>query len=92
MQKAAILALLGAIAAAPLQCTRDPDPKRAVYEDPAEALYALAEQFRAEGNEPARKTTLRRLADRYPSSRFARMAREELGLPLDGEPAADRAP
>lgn len=54
-------------------------------EEPAEdALYELAEQFREKGDKEARITTLRFLASRYPSSRFAERARrelEELGIP-----------
>jgi len=59
-------------------------------EEPAEdALYQLAEQFRERGDKDARITTLRFLATRYPSSRLAERARqelEELGSPMPATP------
>jgi hypothetical protein len=64
---------------APFQCgsTRDPNLRR---EDTAgDGLWELAERFRAEKNEAARRDTLKFLVERYPSSRHAPFAREELG-------------
>jgi outer membrane protein assembly factor BamD (BamD/ComL family) len=63
---------------APVQCARDPDPDRAIEEEPGEALYGLAEQFRERGDTKARKDTLAYLVQRYPSSRFAARAKQEL--------------
>ncbi|MRG93284.1 tetratricopeptide repeat protein [Polyangium spumosum] len=70
--------LLGALATAPFQCARDPDPEKAMEEPAEDALYELAEQFREKGDKEARITTLRFLVTRYPSSRFAERARREL--------------
>ncbi|MDC0743418.1 tetratricopeptide repeat protein [Polyangium mundeleinium] len=70
--------VLGALATAPFQCARDPDPEKALEEPPEDALYQLAEQFRERGDKEARITTLRFLATRYPSSRHAERARQEL--------------
>jgi hypothetical protein len=70
--------LLGSLATAPFQCARDPDPDKAMEEEPGEALYDLAEQFRERGAESARISTLRYLVEHYPSSRFAARARQEL--------------
>jgi hypothetical protein len=84
--------LLGALATAPFQCARDPDPEK-VMEEPAEdALYQLAEQFRERGDKEARITTLRFLANRYPSSRLAERARRELDELGAGAPAASASP
>ncbi|MDI1430531.1 MULTISPECIES: tetratricopeptide repeat protein [Polyangium] len=70
--------VLGALATAPFQCARDPDPEKAFEEPPEAALYQLAEQFRERGDKEARITTLRFLATRYPSTRLAERARQEL--------------
>jgi outer membrane protein assembly factor BamD (BamD/ComL family) len=64
---------------APLQCASDPDDKLRRYETPGEALYDLAGQFKAKGDEKAWRTTLEYLIARYPNSRFAEMARVDLG-------------
>jgi hypothetical protein len=61
-----------------MQCARDPEPDRAMEEEPGEALYGLAEQFRARGDKDARVATLRYIVTRFPSSRFAEMARQDL--------------
>ncbi|WP_437283106.1 hypothetical protein WME90_21765 [Sorangium sp. So ce375] len=72
------IVILAAVAQAPFQCASEVDPDRRVYEDPSEALYALAERFKASGDRRAQVDTLRFLVERYPSSRFARMARQDL--------------
>ena len=76
--RAAPLAVLLALAAAPYQCAREPDPNRRLEDEPAEAVYKLAERFKAENKPEARATTLRFLIERYPTSRFAKGARIEL--------------
>ena len=38
------VALFLAVSSAPYQCAREPDPNRRVEEDPAEAVYKLAER------------------------------------------------
>jgi hypothetical protein len=70
--------VLGALSTAPFQCARDPDPEKVMEEGPDDALYQLAEQFRERGDKDARISTLRFLATRYPSSRHAERARQEL--------------
>ncbi len=58
-------------------------------EEPAEdALYQLAEQFRERGDKDARIATLRFLVARYPSSRLAARARQELDSPSAPAPSA----
>jgi TolA-binding protein len=77
--KAAALACLLALSA-PYQCASDEE--RPPVEDTApQALWILAERFKAESNPDARKTTLQQIIDAYPSSRYAQRAREELGIP-----------
>lgn len=69
---------------APLQCGwRKPPPEAERTETAGEALWNLAERFGAEGDAPARERTLRYLVERYPSSRFAKRAADELGVPVD---------
>src|SRR5262245_44887547 len=63
--------LLVSALSAPLQCARKPTPDLRTEDDPAEALYTLAEKFKAQGNAAARAETLRFLVSRYPASRFA---------------------
>jgi TolA-binding protein len=46
----------------------------------SDALWALAQDFRAHHDEEGARATLRYLAVHYPSSRYAREARAELGL------------
>ncbi len=71
---------------APLQCGSGSDRP---HEDSAgDALYMLAQDFKAKGNEQASKDTLRYLIEHYPSNRHVPAARAELG---DGAPAASAA-
>ncbi len=74
----AALFFLLSLGSAPVQCARDPEPERAIEEQPGQALYELAEQFRERGDAKARKDTLAYLVQRYPSSRFAARAKQEL--------------
>lgn len=75
-----LFALLAAasIATAPFQCASKVDPNRRTEEDAGEALYALAEKFKAEGNVASRAETLKYIVERYPSSRFATSAKVDL--------------
>ncbi|HVW28594.1 MAG TPA: hypothetical protein VHC69_24685 [Polyangiaceae bacterium] len=75
-------------AQAPLQCSRDPGPELGREETPPEALYGLATRFKAKGDVPAYRDTLSYLVERYPSSRFAVMAKDELAARHDGGAAA----
>lgn len=65
---------------APYQCARSPKPELAREESPGDALYLLAEDFKAKNDSAAREATLRFLVEHYPSSRHAPTAREELGM------------
>jgi outer membrane protein assembly factor BamD (BamD/ComL family) len=73
------LAASGSLALAPFQCASKVDPNKTREEEPGEALYGLAEQFRAKGDQKARAETLRYLIQKYPTSRFAEQARLDLG-------------
>jgi TolA-binding protein len=77
--KAVALAVALAMAA-PYQCASN-EPARPVEDTAPEALWILAERFKAEGNVSARETTLRQIIDAYPGSRYAQRARLELGIP-----------
>jgi hypothetical protein len=81
-------ALFAALGSAPLQCRHEPDPNLRREDSAGDALYALAQDFRAKGNEDAAKQTLRFLVERYPSNRHVPTAREELGGAAP-PPAAD---
>jgi TolA-binding protein len=72
------LSLIAALGWAPMQCAGDPDPSLRREETPGEALYGLAQQFREKGEQDAWRSTLEYLVARYPNSRFAGMAREDL--------------
>ena len=76
---ALFLALAGASLGAPLQCSREEDPALRTYETPPDALYDLAGRFKARGELSAYRETLRFLVERYPNSRFAERAKQELG-------------
>ena len=75
--------LIGMLGSAPMQCKHDPDPSNRREDTAGDALWDLAEDFRAKGNEEGRKQTLRFLVEKYPSNRFAPAARAE----LDGTPS-----
>jgi len=91
--RAVLLTAMLAVLAAPLQCERPADPELRREETPDEALQGLAERFEAEGNVAARQATLEYLVERYPNSRFAPHAREELArLPAAGSASAGAAP
>jgi hypothetical protein len=74
---ATLVVALG-LGGAPLQCASEPEPELRRYETPGEALYGLAQQFKAKGDEAAWRATLDYLIARYPNSRFAVTARHDL--------------
>ena len=78
MRLLAAIAFSALLGNAPLQCASDPEPELRRYETPGEALYDLATQFKAKGDEKAWRTTLEYLIARYPNSRHAEMARTDL--------------
>ena len=63
---------------APLQCGGGSDPAVRREDSAGDALYNLAQDFRATGNEAAARDTHRYLVDHYPSNRHAPAARGEL--------------
>lgn len=86
MRLLALMATATLFAQAPLQCSREPEPELRRYETPPEALYGLAERFKAKGDKEAYRDTLTYLVERYPSSRFAERAKQDLAM--DPAPAA----
>jgi hypothetical protein len=87
--KSAVLALCVAMWA-PYQCATDPN-ERPMEDTAPKALWLLSERFQTDGDQKARETTLRQLAEQYPSSRYAQRAREELGIAApDREAAPDQ--
>ena len=71
--------LLVASLGAPLQCGGGSSADNRREDTAGDALYALAQDFRAKGNEQAARDTLRYLVEHYPSNRHAPAARAELG-------------
>ena len=75
------LLLLASTATAPFQCAKTNDPNLRMEEDPSQVLYELADAFHKKNDEHARVETLRFLIAKYPSSRYAEMARQDLSEP-----------
>ncbi|MCC6667050.1 MAG: hypothetical protein IT375_25090 [Polyangiaceae bacterium] len=73
-----VFAVCAALGWAPMQCASDPSPAERRYETPGEALYGLADQFKAKGDSAAWRSTLEYLVARYPNSRWAKMAKDDL--------------
>jgi outer membrane protein assembly factor BamD (BamD/ComL family) len=80
---AAFALVLGGFGTAPMQCKHERDPNLRMEDTAGDALWELAADFKKQGNEPAARETLRRLVERYPSSRHASGARAELGEARD---------
>ncbi|MFO0588760.1 MAG: hypothetical protein U0441_14515 [Polyangiaceae bacterium] len=92
-QKLFATGLLFALGFAPFQCAREPDPNRRIEDEPAEVVYRLAERFKAEGKADARAETLKFLIERYPTSRYAKQAGDDLqGMGQAPPPATTAAP
>jgi outer membrane protein assembly factor BamD (BamD/ComL family) len=72
------VAMASSFAVAPVQCSHDPDPNQRMEEEPGQALYELAQKFHDEGNERSRVETLEYIVKRFPSSRYANMAKLDL--------------
>jgi hypothetical protein len=62
---------LVALLAAPLQCPARAAPEMRREDGPDEALWTLSERFARDGDDGARRATLRFLLERYPSSRWS---------------------
>ena len=73
---------------APIQCSGEPEPELRRYETPGEALYGVATELKAKGNDAGWRTTLEYLIRRYPNSRFAERAKQDLGA----QPSRAEAP
>lgn len=72
----AVLAL--SAATAPYQCARKVTRETKMEDEADEVLYKLAERFKAAGDVRGQAGTLRYLIERYPSSRYAGMAKQDL--------------
>ena len=77
-------ALAAALGSAPFQCAHPPDPNARREDTAGDALYELAQKFKAEKNTAAARETLQYLVEHYPSSRHAAEAKDELGGASDG--------
>jgi outer membrane protein assembly factor BamD (BamD/ComL family) len=75
---------VAALSAAPFQCGHDYGPELRHEEGPGDALWQLAQKFHDEHDDAAARRTLQYLVERYPSSRWAGAAREELARGADG--------
>jgi hypothetical protein len=71
---------------APIQCGHDGDPALRKDESPADALWDLARRFREAHDDAGATKTLEYLVERYPASRWAPAARDELSGRRDGGP------
>lgn len=71
--------LLALALGAPLQCGSNSDPALRREDSAGDALWGLAQDFRAKGNEAAAKSTLKYLVEHYPSNRHVPAAKAELG-------------
>lgn len=75
------------LATAPLQCGHTPESELQEDETPGDALWKLAQKFREGHDVDAERATLKYLVERYPASRWAGQARDELaqlGGSVDG--------
>lgn len=81
-------ALVAALGTAPLQCGHGSDSKLRTEDDAGDALYALAQDFHAKGDDKSSKETLRYLVEHYPSNRHVPEARAELGGAAPPNPGA----
>jgi outer membrane protein assembly factor BamD (BamD/ComL family) len=70
--------VLLALALAPYQCGSKPDPQKRIEDDPAQVLYELAQRFHERGDRAGEEATLQFLAEKYPSSRFGKRAKDDL--------------
>lgn len=66
------------MATAPFQCGKEIDPGLRQEETAGDALWALSQTFADAGDRAAERRTLEFLVERYPSSRYASAARDEL--------------
>jgi hypothetical protein len=81
-----------ALAVAPLQCPHETDAAHCWDDAPGDGLWELAQKFKDNHDDAAARRTLQFLVERYPSSRYAPAAREQLGDAGADEPAPVSAP
>ncbi len=67
------------LSTAPMQCGHTPDAELREDETPGDALWQLAQRFRAAHDDAGERRTLQFLVERYPASRWVSQARERLG-------------
>jgi len=78
MLRAAAASISLSLVLAPFQCAHKPDPDLRREDTAGDALWALSENFRTQHNGEAQRATLAFLVEKYPSSRYAPAAKEEL--------------
>jgi hypothetical protein len=79
---------------APYQCASGKQSERPVEDSAPKALSVLAERFRSQGDQSACETVQQQLIEQYPSSRYAKQAREHSclgGAPRSAVPSAQAA-
>jgi hypothetical protein len=80
------------LSTAPMQCGHTPDAELQEDETPGDALWGLAQKFKAASDTAGEKRTLEYLIERYPASRWVSPAKEELGKLGGAPPAVDGGP
>lgn len=74
--KTVLVAALSALLA-PYQCSHGDQAERPIEDSAPKALHVLAERFSSQGDNSACETVISQLIEQYPSSRYAKAAREE---------------
>lgn len=77
--RATLLAGAALVSTAPMQCGHTPEAELQEDETPGDALWGLAQKFKAASDPAGEKRTLEYLIERYPASRWVSPAKEELG-------------
>jgi len=72
------VAAVAMMSLAPIQCGHTPDAELREDETPGDALWALAQRFKAGGDAAGERQTLLYLVERYPASRWVAPAKDEL--------------
>lgn len=74
--KSVLVAALSALLA-PYQCSHADQTERPIEDTAPKALHILAERFSSQGENGACETVIAQLIEQYPSSRYAKAARDE---------------
>jgi hypothetical protein len=74
--KTLLVAALSALLA-PYQCSHADQTDRPIEDTAPKALHILAERFSSQGDNSACETVIAQLIEQYPSSRYAKAARDE---------------